>query len=80
MYLFNFQLFTFQFFSFLQFQFPSAFNEKKSKKYIRLIEPNKVVGRDPKYNKKNKEGGHIAMSQKDFEDNCCSMGQTINHT
>ena len=54
--------------------------EKKSKKYIRLIEPNKVVGRDPKYNKKSKEGGHIAMSQKDFEDNCCSMGQTINHT
>ena len=52
----------------------------ENKKYIRLINPWKSGGRKVENSPKNKEGGHIAMSQKDFEDNCCSMGQTINHT
>lgn len=47
--------------------------------YIRLIEPNKVAGRDPKYNNnKNKEGGHIAISFKDFEDNYRDISYTTN--
>ena len=39
----------------------------KTKKYIRLVEPNKAWGRDPATNSKNKEGGHIAISFERFK-------------
>lgn len=41
----------------------------ENKKYVRLIEPNKVLGRKIENSPKSKEGGHIAMSYKDFENN-----------
>ena len=47
-----------------------------SKKYIRLIEPNKFWGRKVKNSPKSQEGGHIAMSFDDFKKNFLNIDYT----
>lgn len=50
----------------------------ENKKYIRLINPWKAGGRKVENSPKSKEGGHIAMSFKDFEDNYRDISYTTN--